>query len=597
MEYLWKVEIDSMTQKFSSLKKPLYLAQFALIAIWIANLADTRAFFLTYALCAAAAVACLLDNYNHGWKLPKFGPALFGILSVLFGAAVALSNYEIFEIVRDPAAVSAGINKLLNLIKASLTVLGGAVAAWHVLCWMYTRLPQKTACDTADRKHPGLVFLGAFVLVAVVDLLYHYCAVYPGSLSRDSMDQVIQTFTGVYSNHHPFWHTMIIQLCLRVGMAVFGDINMAVSLYFWVQILLMAAAFAYVIMTLYQVGIPKLWIGLSLALYAFMPYNIAYSSTMWKDVLFGGAVAVFLTATFRILKGIGGKQLRNYVIFAISGLGFCLWRSNGFLAILAAFFVFCIVLFKDHKKLLVVLFVVLVTGWVMKNPVLDALNVSDPDLVESLSIPVQQVARVITDGCALTQEETDLLEKVVDVANVPALYDVDLSDPIKNEIRRKDNAYFEENIGQYLKLWLQLLKRYPGEFVKAWVDQTRGYWDCGHENWIFGEFIMENDYGITEIPHSGILYRINRLHFGLVRNVELFRPLYSIGLHVWLLAIFCAVNLLKGHREWLLSVPLLMMILTLMVATPVAAEFRYAYAIFTSFPLVACVSVFGEKKN
>lgn len=586
-----------MKWKLPPMKKPLCLAQFALIALWIANLAHTDAFFLTYALCAAAAVACLLDNYNHGYDTGKWGTVLFSALSVLFGAAVTLSNYGLFGIVRDPETVSAGVNKLLNLINVGLTFLGGAVAGWNVLCWMYARLPRQKACDSAERKHPGPVFWGAFVLIVIIDLMYHYFVVYPGSLSRDSMDQVIQTYTGVYSNHHPFWHTMIIQLCLRVGMAIFGEINMAVSLYFVLQILLMAACFAYVIMTLYQMGIPRIWVGASLAMFAFMPYNIAYSSTMWKDVLFGGAVAVFLTSMLRILRKIGGKQLWNYILFAISGLGFCLLRSNGFLAILASFFVFAVVLFRDHKKLLVLLLAVIATGWVMKGPVLEALNVSDPDLVESLSIPVQQIARVITDGCPLTEEETALLDKIMDVDRVPELYDKDLSDPIKNEIRRKDNAYFEENIGQYLKIWLQLMKRYPAEFVKAWVDQTQGYWGGGYKNWIFGEFIMENAYGIEAVPQSGILYRINRLYFGLVRNVELFQPLHSIGLHVWLLTIFCAVNLLKGRREWLLSVPLLMMILTLMVATPVAAEFRYAYSIFTSFPLVACVSVFGESKT
>lgn len=586
-----------MKLKLLPIKKPLYLAQFALIAVWIANLAHTDAFFITYAFCAAAAVACLLDNYNHGWKLPKYATLLFGICAVLFGAAVTLANYGLFSIVRDAKTVSAGVNKLLNLINAGLTFLGGTVAAWHVLCWLCTRIPRRKCCDTAQRKYPGRVLLGAFALVLIVDLLYHYCVIYPGTLSRDSMDQVIQTYTGVYSNHHPFWHTMVIQLCLRVGMAVFGDINTAVSLYFVLQMVLMAAAFAYIIMTLYQMGIPKFWIAVSLALFAFMPYNIAYSSTMWKDVLFGGAVAVFLTAMLRILRKVGKKQLWNYIIFAVSGLGFCLWRSNGFLAILASLFVFAFVLFKDHKKLLLVLFAVIVTGWVMKGPVLEAWNVSDPDLVESLSIPVQQVARVITDGCPITEEEAALLDKVVDLDKMPELYDCDFSDPIKNEIRRKDNAYFEENIGQYLKIWLQLLKRYPGEFVMAWVDQTRGYWDCGHYNWIFGEFIMENDYGIEAVPKSGIIFRINRLYFGLVRNVELFQLLHSVGLHVWLLAIFCVINLVKGRREWLLSVPLLMMILTLMVATPVAAEFRYAYAIFTSFPLVACVSIFGEKQS
>ena len=583
-----------MKWKVASMKKPLYLLQFALIAIWITNLAGTDAFFITYALCAVAAVACLLDNYNHGWKIGRLGIVLSVVLSLLFGAAVVMANYGLFEIVRDPGTVSASTNKLLNLINAGLTLLGGCVAAQNVLLWLFTRVPTAgTVCNTSPRKHPLWVFWGTFAVIAVIDLLYQFFVVYPGTLTLDSIDQITQIRNGVYSNHHPFWHSMVIKLFMSIGYGIFGDINQAASVYFAAQTLIMAACFAYVMMTLYQARIPKLWMALSFGLYALMPYNIAYSGTMWKDVLFGGAVCAFLTAMLRILKGIGRKQLWNYVVFALSGIGFCVWRSNGFLALFAAFLVFLIVLWKDHKKLLLVLLGVIVAGWVMKGPVLDAMNVTDPDLVESLSIPVQQVARVITDGCELTQEEYELLDKVVDVERVPELYRSNVSDNIKNEIRRKDNTYFEENIGQYLKLWLKLLVRYPGEYVKAWIDQTRGYWGGGFYNWIFGEFVEENDMGLKMTMGSNIIYKINRLYFGLVRNMELFQPLHSIGLHVWLLAIFCVINLVKKRREWLLSVPLLMIVLTLMVATPVAAEFRYAYAIFTSFPLVACVSLYG----
>lgn len=586
-----------MKLKLPSFKKPLYLVQIVLIAIWITNLANTQAYFITYALCAAAAVACLLDNYNRGWKMSKAGTTLCVILALLFGAAVALSNYELFEVVRDPSKVAAGTNKLLNLINFGLTCLGGAVAAWNVMCWMITRVPVKARDDAGRRNHPMAVFWSVFSVISLINLLYIFCVAYPGTLSRDSINQVMQIRDGIYSNHHPFWHTMVIKLCMEIGYGIFGDVNKAASVYFVVQVLTMAACFAYVIMTLYQAGIPKLWLAVSFALYAFMPYHIAYSGTMWKDVLFGGAVCVFLTATYRILKGIGRKQIWSYLVFAISGLGFCLWRSNGFLAILASLAIFAVVLWKDQKKLLLVMLAVVATGWVMKGPVLDALNVSDPDLVESLSIPVQQVARVITDGCPLTEEEAAMLDKVVDLDKVPELYDCDLSDPIKNEIRRKDNTYFEENIGQYLKIWLQLLVRYPGEYVKAWIDQTNGYWGGGYYNWIFGEFVEENDMGLKMTMGNNILFKINRLYFGLVRNLNLFQPLHSIGLHVWLLAIFCVINLVKRRREWLLSVPLLMIVLTLMVATPVATEFRYAYAIFTSFPLVTCVSLYQTENK
>lgn len=584
-----------MKLKLSSMKKTVCLLQIMLIAAWITNLADTEAFFLTYALCAAVALACLFDNYHHSRQLSRLEQILSVLMAMLFSIAVTASNYALFSVVRDPHWVSAGANKIINLLNAGCTLLGGFFAAYHVMWCLISRLPLVNDGVDKKRNHSGFAFWIPFAAISVLNILYLFFVTYPGSMSVDSIHQLEQIRDGVYSNHHPFWHTMVIKLFMGIGYAVFGDPNKAAAVYFIAQILMMAAAFAYVMMTLYQAGVPKLWIGLSFAVYAFMPYNTVYSCTMWKDVLFGGAVCVFLTATFRILKGIGKKQLWNYILFAVSGLGFCLWRSNGFLAILASLVLFAIVLWKDQKKLLLVMLAVVAAGWVMKGPVLDALNVTDPDLVESLSIPVQQVARVITDGCPLTEEETEILDKVMDLERVPELYDKDLSDPIKNEIRRKDNEYFEANIGQYLKLWLQLLVRYPGEYVKAWIDQTNGYWGGGYYNWIFGEFVEENDMGLSMTMGNSLLFKINRLYFGMVRNLNWFQPLHSIGLHVWLLAIFCVVNLLKKRREWLLSIPLLMIVLTLMVATPVATEFRYAYAIFTSFPLVACVSLNQRK--
>lgn len=586
-----------MKLNLPSLKKPLYLLQFIMIAVWVSNLAGTDAYFSVYALCGVISAVCLFDNYSHDLRMEK-GIRIWGIfLSVLFSVAVVMANYALFAIVRNPKEISSGTNMILNLFNALCTLIGGYVAAENVLCWVLGRFPRAKRISPADQpgKHPGRIFWGTFLIISLINLAYHFFVSYPGVLTLDSIHQIQQIRDGVYSNHHPFWHTMVIKLFLEIGYAIFGDINRAVAVYTVAQILIMAACFGYVLMTLCQAGVPKVWMVASFAIYALMPYNIVYSNVMWKDILFGGAVCVFLTAMYRILKGIGGKQLWNYVVFAGSGLGFCLWRSNGFLAILAAFLVFLLVLRKDHKKLLIVMFAVLVTGWVMKGPVLSAMHVTDPDLVESLSIPVQQVARVITDGCELTQEETELLENVVDIEEVPKLYNSGISDNIKNEIRSKDNAYFEENIGQYLKLWLQLLVRYPGEYVKAWIDQTKGYWGGGYPNWIYGEFINENDMGIAMSERSNILFRLFKMYSTFSRNVIFFEPLHSIGLHVWVLAIVCFLNLVKKRREWLLAVPLLAMVLTLMVATPVYAEFRYAYAIFTACPLVVPVSLYGER--
>lgn len=577
-----------------AVKKPFAAIQFVMIAVWAANLAHTQAYFVTYALCALVAGICLSDNYRHGWKLPTL-PRVFAVLTAaVFSLMVTLSNYDLFEIIRNPEEVSYGTNLILNLFNALCTLVGGFFAGENVLRCAFNRFPIRTE-NWSPRREPWLIFFGCFAAIAAINLTYHFFVIHPGSLSLDSMDQITQIRNGVYSNHHPFWHTMVIKLFLEIGYAVFGDINQAVSLYSIFQILTMAACFAYALMTLYQAGVSKTWIALSFAMYAFLPYNICYSNTMWKDVLFGGAVCVFLTALFRILRDIGKKQLWNYVLLAVSGLGFCLWRSNGFLALVAAFPVFAIVLWKEHKKTLALILATLALGWVMKGPVLSAMGVTQPDLVESLSIPVQQVARVIVDGCELTAEEEELISRVVDIEEVPKLYRSHISDNIKNEIRSKDNAYFEENIGQYLKLWLQLLVKHPAQFVKAWVDQTKGYWGGGYQNWIYGNFINANDLGIALVKQSNILFRLYTVYFTFSKNVVFFEPLHSIGLHVWILAIAAFVSLFRRKKEWILAAPLLAMVLTLMVATPVSGEFRYAYGIFTAFPVVFSACLYGDK--
>ena len=577
-----------------AVRKSFAAFQFVMIAVWAANLARTQAYFVTYALCALVAAVCLSDNYRHGWKLPTV-PRIFGVLTAaVFTLMVTLANYDLFEIVRNPEEVSAGTNLILNLFNALCTLVGGYVAGENVLRCAFNRFPMRTE-KWSPRREPWVVFFGTFAAIAAINLVYHFFVVHPGSLSLDSMDQIAQIRSGVYSNHHPFWHTMVIKLLLEIGYDIFGDINRAVSLYSIFQILVMAACFAYALMTLYQAGVSRAWIALSFALYAFVPYNICYSNTMWKDVLFGGAVCVFLTALLRILRGIGKKPLWNLVLLAVSGLGFCLWRSNGFLALVAAFPVFAIVLWKEHKKVLALLLAVLALGWVMKGPVLSAMGVTQPDLVESLSIPVQQVARVIVDGCQLTAEEEELISRVVDIEEVPKLYRSHISDNIKNEIRSKDNAYFEENIGQYLKLWLQLLMKHPAQFVKAWVDQTKGYWGGGYYNWIYGNFIQPNDMGIAMVQQSNSLCRLYTMYFTFSKNVVFFEPLHSIGLHVWILAIAAFVGLFRGKKEWILAAPLLAMVLTLLVATPVSGEFRYAYGIFTAFPVVFSACLYGDK--
>lgn len=551
--------------------------------LWLSRMLHSKAYASVYVLIAAAGLYCIHWNYVNHTKAPEgWRKLLLAVFAGLFSFCSVLANYELYYAFR--------------LEFGSISLVGGFLLMWDIMLFAFCQLPMKAEVRE-NPVSPGKVFGGAFFLMAAIDLFVLFVFEYPGNLSWDSLSQVEQTITGVYSNHHPYWHTMVIKACLNLGTALFGNINAGVAVYSVFQILFMTASFAYAVVTLYQVGVPRRVVFLVLGLYALVPHNILYSITMWKDVMFAGAVLLFVTSLFRALRNVGKWSWLNYVVFGLSGICFAVWRSNGWLALLGAFVCSAIFLWKKDRKLLLLWLAALTVGHVMKVPYLEAIHVRQPDLVESLSIPVQQVARVIKDGGYFTEEELELLEQVVDVEEVPSLYKDYISDPIKVEIRSKNPAYFEEHISDYFKLWVRVGLRHPGLYVFSWVDQTKGYWNSGYRYWTLTQEIDGNELGIYKTAGSGTVRRgIAEWLFGMwVHGTPEVSLLIAIGFHTWLLAaafIFCVVK--KKTEAWL-AVPVLMIIGTLLVATPVSYEFRYAYSLFITVPFIAPLSVYDAR--
>ena len=250
---------------------------------------------------------------------------------------------------------------------------------------------------------------------------------------------------------------------------------------------------------------------------------------------------------------------------------------------------------RRKKQLVLTMGVLAVIGWILLNPMLTFLSISDSDIVESLSVPIQQVSRVVADGGELTTEEEALLSQVADLEEISELYTGWLSDPMKEEIRSHDVSYFEHHIDEYRTLWLRLGLRYPWEYVKAWVDQTKGYWNAGYDYFLYAETITDNPYGVVKTGGGNPIASLFRLYFGLSRHVIFFEPLHSIGLHIWIVIICFALNIMRRREEAFISIPLLLLVLGLSFGTPVYSCFRYVYPLFVSFPLVVSTALYVKE--
>ena len=568
----------------------ILLLRILFVYIWLtvlSVLSVTDTYYSVYLLCAVVSLACLFSNNRCPKMYARGGRVAVTVVSILYSVAVVLANYALFE----PLTV------IQNLFDLSCCLIGGYCVAEPVLQYILRRFPIES-CD-GERRYAHRVFLFVFLSVTGIDLAYLLFAHYPGTLTVDSLSTIRELMGDApYSNIMPFWHTVTVKLFVDMGLAVFGDMNAAIALFHGVQILFMAVCFAYTIMTMYQMGVPVWFLVPVYAVYALQPHNIVYSVILWKDIPFAAASLLFITALYRLLKGIGRSGFWNYGALVFGAMGFSLWRTNGWYAFLATVVVLLILMGKNEKKLLMLMISVLVFSWVLINPVLDAMNVTETNFVEAFAVPMQQIARVVSEGRKLTAEENALLSEIFWIDRVGELYNPLTVDPIKFETFRYDRVdYILENAGDYIKLYFSIGIRYPGDYLKAWIDETKGYWNGGYFFWIYSREVVENSYGITLTLGENLIARLFGAFFRYMEKPEFLQPLTSIGLHVWALVGCAVVNAWKRRKELLLTIPLLVLIAGLWVGTPVYSEFRYAYPVFLGMPLILAVTLFEAKKS
>ena len=557
------------------------------IIIWLNNLARTDAYFSVYALISFFSFYLIVSGFHkEHLKQNRF---LILMISCILSVLTILGNYPLFTMLRDPERIGRATNLMVNFINTGFSFIGGICVFYPVLSWLFNSKPFLAHNKHLIKKYKFLPVL-FFLLIAGMNLIHLFLVEFPGNITEDTISQIEEMVSGSYSNFNTFWHTMMFEGILSVGYRIFGSVNAAVGLFSVFQILVMSVAFTYSLVTMDEYGVSSKVTLASFLLFLMMPYHMALTISIWKDVLFAGGCLIMITALLRIIKGIGLHSILDYLLFVIGSLLFILSRTNGWIIYLV--FAALYLLFNHRSKfLLAAMSTVSILGWFLLNPMLSILNVSGGDPVESLSIPIQQVSRVIVEGHELSDEDMALISRVVDIEDVPELYVEWLSDPMKVEVRSKNYDYFLSNFGEYRALWVRLGMKYPWTYVKAWVEQTKGYWNGGYGYAMYSETVIENPYGIVKTAGGNPIASLFRLYFGLSRHVVFFEPFHSIGMHVWLMILCFILNLVKKNDAWIISIPLLLLVIGLWFGTPVYACFRYVYPLFVCVPLVVSTAL------
>ena len=554
------------------------------VLCWCWILRNTDSYYSVYLLTAAAGLLCRYCGHRQGLDpqaLPKGSRWLTRLFALGFSGIVYLANGPLFDPVTGTIRPATPWLFLLALV----LLLGGYVIFREIL--RFLALSAQKPAPALSQTVPGSglwVLSSVWILLAAVYALVLYLGYYPGVLTYDSIHQLSQVL-GIlpFSNHHPYYYTRFIGLIYQIGMALFGSPDAAAACYSLLSILAMAGIFAYSVFTLYEATGSR---RLSLALFLFyllMPCHILYSFAMWKDVFFAAAVTGFVISAFRSLQSIGAHPRANRTGVVIFAFLMCLLRSNGLFAFVLSLAVFLLLFRRSEKALSIALCATAVLAWILTGPVMNALDIPQPRITESLSIPLQQVAQVVKDDCPLTPEQTALLEAAVDLDAVKSDFLPYISDPVKTLV---NSDAFQGREAEYIKLYLQLGASYPLKYIQAWINQTKGYWNGGYGYWRFPA-PYPNDLGISIDPPVPAAKDAFVAYERLFENTALLQPLLSIGLFVWLILLCGFVFLQRADKAgFFLTVPLLAVIASLVIATPVFSEFRYSYSIFCCGPFV-----------
>lgn len=565
-----------------------------LVILWLVAMQSSDSIFTPYLLTGIFSIFCCIKapQQNHNKSITY----TFSVILALF---VIVANYHLFPHF-TASTFPVDITMVISLILGSFVTFYNIFKFLPAIINKY-KIPQPKNTNLTPKK----IFLLSFIIISAVYLLVFFLCKYPGNLSFDSITQVRQGLTGEYSNHQPFIHTIIIQLFSNIGQNLFGNINAGVATYVVFQIILMSSIFAFSISTIFREFRSKKLAIILLLIYILLPYHIMYSMTVWKDCLLGAFMLLLLATEYRIFKSLGSKWL-NYILLVISGFCCCTFKGNGLYIFLAFFALSTILLYKDifkTRKFLfnfVLLVIIVISAFVYNKAILPSLNVPKSETMESLSIPVQQIARTIKDSNNLNSEQKDLLGHIMNLEEVPTVYNPHLSDPMKEQVWKSSGGenYLLEHKGEYLKLYLELGVAHPLQYLQAWSDQTKGYFNGGYRYWVISNDITDNDINIYKTNENSLPNKAFNAYLSLFENNDVFRIIYCIGFFVWVTLGLLFIAIVKKDKISILltSVPLFL-ISTLIIAAPVYSEFRYTYPLFCCLPLLFVINLLSIKKH
>ncbi|MCM1157217.1 MAG: DUF6020 family protein [Bacteroidales bacterium] len=570
---------------------------------------------LAWSFLAVGIAAVLYKTREYYLKKQDKVQPLLVFISVCFGF-VNVAGLCMYHTDRLPMSVSAQWTVICSLAALGWGVIFYVIAYW-ALEWLdglgkasEENMPgeDKEAADGGKgllAKLDRHIFLTAFLVIMLCWLPW-LIVYYPASMDNDVFAQLC-SFLGFWekSNHHPWFASCVIGTFYKIGRAL-GSENLGIFLFVLVRDVLMALIYARCVKLLKRAGLKPAVYTVALLFYAVTPVWGAYAKHAFKDTFCAALFCLYTIAGILLIQKLkeGKCKTGHFLEYGLSALIVSLFRNNCIYCIVpAAFLLFFFLLKKKAKWYQIVLILACIGMYFGYNTfIFNVGGVQKGSSVEALAIPLQQTARTVKyHRKEITDEEKQVIRKVLKYKKLPKLYDPVISDPIKNNIQPGAAEYAKD----YLAVWGKMFLKYPVTYLEAACAQSYGYYaftpklpyGSGNMNsgmtifhWLFGGGDENFSFHYND--------KLEKVRLAMDKwpyvweKIPVLNLTDTIAFYTWAIVIM-GYYLLRKKRfaDTIPIAALLIMVLTCM-ASPVNDCFRYYAPVAASMP--ALLMLFGK---
>lgn len=519
----------------------LVMSQDVLSVAHTGGISDIAAALFPHNIYVMISFGALVYLYVNAPK-PKLALWESGLSFLFSGLLILGHSYERID------SWDLAFGSMISLLLSVLTLFGLFFLMQSVLGW--GKLLMGKIADTTIslpklwKKHP---FLVPWLMIFVCWLPYVLVR-FPAALEFDAYRQIMQAL-GIlpFTAHSPPASSFVMGLWVKIGYNLLGSYELGLFLFVLFQAAVCSAIFAYTTLTMKRLQVPELLQLLSVAIYAIATIYSNYISTIVKDVLFSCLTVLFIALLAEELF-LPHSRKRCAALFA-AALLMAIARNNGIYVLMLCAIVFAVYVLLTRKRRYAGILLALILAWgahsLYKDVLLPALGVAEGPFAEVMSIPFQQTARYVRDyPDDVTTEEAAAIAAVIDYKNLGALYDPDLSDPVKGTFTGNKDA-----LGPYLKTWLAHFLRHPDAYLQATINNIYGFFYPNTENFVFYNGLI--NIGDVQFQDCTALMPLRNILSYCVKLFESFpltMPLSNTGFQMWI-AIYLAAYALFGCRD------------------------------------------------